>query len=200
MGHHMVHPFVYMSLFSCLSPPILTGARPAGFSESARSRPGHGEAGRDGADHRRAAPAVGDGRHADDLAERPRLHQPGHTVVEFAASSSRTNRTTRPTPKLSRRQAQRFQAGKVTRKATRRRRRAPPPPPATTGGGGGGRARPPPMGAGGDRLAVAVACCCWVWRLAAAGGQVVCVCSILGDPLSWRTHCDALGFERVSSV
>src|SRR5262249_61972991 len=51
--------------------PTLAGARPARFSETARSRPGHGEAGRDGATYRRAAAAGGDGRDADDLAERP---------------------------------------------------------------------------------------------------------------------------------
>src|SRR5262245_45873873 len=51
--------------------PTLAGARFAGFSETARSGPRHGEAGRDGAPYRRAAAAVGARRDADDVAEGP---------------------------------------------------------------------------------------------------------------------------------
>src|SRR5687768_1542241 len=49
----------------------LPSAQAAGFSESARPRPGHGEAGWHGAGHRRGAVAVRDRRLANDVAERP---------------------------------------------------------------------------------------------------------------------------------
>src|SRR5215472_4813898 len=50
--------------------PTLLGPSAVRFSETARSRPCHREAGGDGARYRCAAAAEGDGRLADDLAER----------------------------------------------------------------------------------------------------------------------------------
>src|SRR5262245_65865771 len=74
--------------------PTLSAGRPAGFSESARSRPGHREAGRNGARRRCAVAAVGDRRLADDLpegaAERPGAGEAdveavaGHALVGLA--------------------------------------------------------------------------------------------------------------------
>src|SRR4051812_34680084 len=49
----------------------LAGLAPACFSETARPRPGHRKTGRDGAPDRGAAAAIGDGRDADDVSERP---------------------------------------------------------------------------------------------------------------------------------
>src|SRR5436309_1408025 len=61
--------------------PMLGGVGGARFSETARSRPGHREARRHGV--HLAAPPVGTGRLADDLAERPAERaQAGEAHVE----------------------------------------------------------------------------------------------------------------------